>query len=143
MTEQTPQLVCLALHAVHPDTGDVPSTAVFALRLLMDAPPRGPYPEHDPAADPETAMRQLAEHAIASVVVTDRRNFPFDEQATAQQIDDRVRADDGQQALAREWAAFWADPQRAPSATVAIRLRPDSTLALPATGTEWDSAAYG
>ncbi|GHC44436.1 hypothetical protein [Streptomyces cinnamoneus] len=136
--------VTLRVRAVHPDAGGFPETKVFALRLLTGA-------VRDRSLSEAAVTSEEAERAVDSVEVSDVRNCPFDEEAARRGVEGALRnrgLDPGHedawwQALGEEWAAFWNDPGRTPSARYAMRLADPQWLRGTRPGEGWDSAAYG
>ncbi|GAB2805942.1 hypothetical protein [Streptomyces daliensis] len=140
--------VTLRLTAVHPDAGDPPESAVFALRLLVDGLER--------AADAPAAAARLdslstpegAGQAVADVSVTERRNLPFDERAAKHAIKTELR-ERGQDpaetsdAFQARWRDLWEDPRQAPSARLTVHLRDAGAVAGLKPGHAWESAAFG
>ncbi|WP_430382759.1 hypothetical protein [Streptomyces sp. P10-4] len=138
----------LRVTAAHPDSGEVPDSAAFALRLLVDGRERaaGDTSVHGRDADPGAATE-----IIDSVTVTDRRDGPFEERAEKRRIEDRLRARGLRPEDTRTWrAAFedawrevWQDASRLPRARLVIGVRDASWLAGLNAGDSWESAAYG
>ncbi|MEU1352318.1 hypothetical protein ABZ410_00135 [Streptomyces cinnamoneus] len=136
--------VTLRVQAVHPDAGLFPRTKLFALRLLADSVPGGPV-----TADSLT--EESAGGAVTSVEVSDVRNSPFDEAAALRGVERTLRdrgldpgdRDTWDRAFGEEWAAFWDDPARVPSARYAIRLTSPKWLRNVRPSSGWDSTAYG
>jgi hypothetical protein len=142
----------LALSAMHPDAGEPPASAAFALRLLADTDPERLEREAGPGAYWDRAvLDRYAGRVVAGVSVGGRRNLPFDEEAARRPIERALRergldpADGaaGQDAFLAEWAALWKDPARVPSAVLTVRLADPSWLAGLREGREWETAAYG
>ncbi|GHH87641.1 hypothetical protein GCM10018793_64220 [Streptomyces sulfonofaciens] len=143
--------IALRVVAVHPDAGDVPESAVFALRLLADGLDRA-------AGAPSAARRTdslsapgRAGEVVCDLSVTERRNFPFAERAARDSVEAVLRdrgldpADTAawRAAFDREWTALWYDPLRVPSAKLTVRLRDAEPVAPLKVGDRWDSAAVG
>ena len=144
--------IVLALQAIHPDAGAVPSSKVFVLRLLADmAPERLGREEGDQAYWDDALMARKAEQVIESVEISELRNFPFDEDAAKRRVEEGLRAkglspddqDAWLSAYGQAWHHLWSDPGLVPSATLTIRLADRSWLAEVRPGTEWETAAYG
>ncbi|MCG3043084.1 hypothetical protein ACLIYM_02440 [Streptomyces fenghuangensis] len=138
----------LRLTAAHPDSGDVPDSKVFALRLIVDGRERAAV---DTSVRGRDADPGAAAEIIDTVTVTDRRNLPFEERAEKRRIEDRLRArglspEDArnwQTAFEDAWRELWHDASRLPNARITIRVRDTSWLAGLGEGDGWESAAYG
>jgi hypothetical protein len=144
--------IVLCLQAIHPDAGEVPSSKVFALRLLADmAPERLTREEGDEAYWDDALMARKAEQVIESVQISDLRNFPFDEDAAKRRVESGLRAkgmspddrDAWLSAYGQAWHNLWNDSGLVPSATLTIRLVDRSWLAEVRPGAERETAAYG
>lgn len=144
--------ITLVLQAIHPDAGSIPSSKVFALRLLADmVPDRLNREEGDQAYWDEALMARKAEQVIASVEISELRNVPFAEEAAKRRVESGLRAtglspnDEAawRSAYSRAWHDLWSDPGQVPSATFSIRLTERSWLAGIRPGAKWETAAYG
>jgi hypothetical protein len=150
--ESGDETATLDLQAIHPDAGPLPTSKVFAFRLLADrAPDRLAREEGEQAYWDEAVMARKANEVIASVEVSRARNFPFDEDTARRDVEAELRAkgldprdqEAWMSAFHEAWRELWNDPDRVPSATLTIRLADPSWLAGLSPGTEWDTAAYG
>lgn len=149
--------VLLTLLAIHPDAGTVPSSKVFAMRLLTEAAPqRLLQPDLAEAYSAEAYWDDVAMLSLAAKVITDVEidppgAAPMDEETAKRQVTEQLRAsgltpDDEQvwqAAFAEAWRALWQGSGREPTARMAVGLADRSWAVWLEPGTEWDSAAYG
>ncbi|WP_329213340.1 hypothetical protein OG352_01175 [Streptomyces sp. NBC_01485] len=143
--------VVLRLTAIHPDAGEPPESAAFAVRLLADGLERAAGATERASALDARADAGTAGEVVAGVSVTERRNLPFSEHAAKERIYAALRergldpgdASAWDAAFQAEWRALWQDPSRAPQATLTVRLREAGLLDGLTAGDNWESAAYG
>ncbi|MFD7165273.1 hypothetical protein [Streptomyces violascens] len=150
---QQPPTLSLKLRAIHPDTGALPASLSFAYRLLTEA-----------AGSATSALGQIAypagdqaKETIDSVIVSDERNFPYDDDAAKRHIKDELLGrgltpDSTPEAWDASFIESWQELWRgegsiaealAPTATLTLRLKDPLALSGITQGTEWDTAAYG
>lgn len=142
--------ITLHITAIHPDAGDPPQDAAFALRLLADGLERAAGATERASDLDARADAGTAEESVAAVSVGARRNLPFRERVEKERITAALRErgldpTDGtawENAFQTEWRALWEDPERLPQADLTIRLFDGDLLTGLEKGGSWDSAAY-
>ncbi|MFI6688514.1 hypothetical protein [Streptomyces sp. NPDC050485] len=150
---QQPPTLSLQLRAIHPDAGALPTSLSFAYRLLTEATSSTTVTRGQ-IAHPTDGQ---AEAPIDSVTVSDERNFPYDDDAAKQYIEDELRGsgltpdntpEAWQAGFIESWQELWRGKgpiteALAPTATLTLRLKDTSALSELTQGAEWDTAAYG
>jgi hypothetical protein len=121
------------------------------MRLLADTDPERLDREAGPGAYWDgAALDRYAGRVIVEVALSERRNLPFDEEAAHEQVEATLRARGvdpadpatGEAAFLSEWAAFWHDPSRVPSARLTVHLADPSWLRNLTEAQQWETAAY-
>jgi len=150
VAESSAGTVTLRVHATHPDAGALPSTKLFAFRLLADtAMDRLTRELGEQAYDDTALMTRKAQEVVGSVRITQLQNYPFDEDAAKHHVEEALRArglSPQDEAWTSEfglaWNALWHDADQVPSATMTIELADPTWASRAQPGREWDTAAY-
>ncbi|MEU7583530.1 hypothetical protein AB0B50_38825 [Streptomyces sp. NPDC041068] len=150
---ERPPALTLQVRAVHPDAGALPTSLSFAYRLLVEAAD-GMAASQDQDTVPADGR---AEAVIEAVVVSDERNFPYDDEAAKRYIDEELRGsgltpdgtpDAWQAGFTERWQELWRGEGPvarafAPTASLTLHLKDTSLLPRITQGAEWRTAAYG